>query len=60
VDTRATHDNEILRSKLHNTVNQLNELTDEMNILFFVMEEVKYDVGLLALKMEGYDDTNYL
>jgi hypothetical protein len=36
VDTRATHDNEILRNKLDNTANKFNDLTDELNILSFM------------------------
>ena len=30
-------------------------MTHEFNVLSFAVEEVKYDVGLLTLKMEGYD-----
>ena len=56
VDTKATQDNEIIRNKLDNTTSQLNELTDELNVLSFAVEEVKYDVGLLTFKMEGYDE----
>lgn len=54
VDTVATQDNEILRNKLSNTTSQLSQLTDEFNIISIATEEVKYDIGLLTLKMKGY------
>lgn len=56
VGTKDTQNNEILRSKFYNITYQLNELTDELEILFFVIEEVIYNVGLLTLIMDVYDE----